>query len=255
MGSGLVQRSRLQCLSSVEAWDSSRVVKRDSSSVSAWDSSASWHELRPASWLRGSSSVDGTGLVQRREAGSHVAVMLHKAEQPKSRRGVQSSTHSGPRLSTPPNGAPTTSRSWTGSPPSTRRRRLLVDHQSAAPPMLPAACPRRRIGVVTAECGGGFAFLALLRSPRIATWTRPALVAARRCVLDEMQPIPGGTAKCKARRVVVACREESPSTGPRSHHDRPDRAAWPAPLLRRTAVAAISAPDPDLSAWYADSTR
>ena len=73
---------------------------------------------------------------------------------------------------------------------------------SYAPGSLPEAADWRG----DRECGGGLHFSPTPSEARECHLdaTRFVAVGVR---LDEMQPIPGGTAKCKARRVVVACRE------------------------------------------------
>ena len=175
--------------------DSSRVVARGSSSVVAWDSSrvVAWGSSRVMAW--DSSSV---------EAGSHVAVMLHSGAA-KIAGGViidhtvvrdfdaaQWCAYHGVKVV---DGIATVYKAvdykWTTSRGT-----------SYAPGSLPEAADWRG----DRECGGGLHFSPTPSEARECHLdaTRFVAVGVR---LDEMQPIPGGTAKCKARRVVVACRE------------------------------------------------
>ena len=166
---------------SVVAWDSSRVVARGSSHVEAWGSSrveaGPWVAVRLWS-PRVSLTGDGHLIDMTKVDLADPAIWC-------SYHGV-TVTDGIVTVYKAVNDQWTTSRGADYSPGS-----------------LPEAADWRADG----QCGGGLHYGPTPRHARDyePDATRYVEVGVR---LDEMQPITGsGTAKCKARRVVVACRE------------------------------------------------
>ena len=200
--------------SSVEARGSSSVVARDSSSVEArgssrvvaWDSSSvvAWGSSRVVA--RGSSSVEARGS-SRVEAGQWVAVHLW------SQRVTLTGDGHLIDMTTVDLADPATWCSYHGVTVTDGIVTLYkaVDNKwttGRGADYSPGSMPEAPDWRADDQCGGGLHFGP---TPRHARDYQPR---ASRFVevgvrLDEMRPIAsdGTVAKCKARRVVVACRE------------------------------------------------
>ena len=192
--------------SRVEAWDSSRVEARDSSSVEAWDSSSV--EARDSSSVEawGSSSVEAWDSSSV-EAGPWVAVHLW------SQRVTLTGDGHLIDMTTVDLADPATWCSYHGVTVTDGIVTLYkaVDNKwttGRGADYSPGSMPEAPDWRADDQCGGGLHFGP---TPRHARDYQPR---ASRFVevgvrLDEMRPIAsdGTVAKCKARRVVVACRE------------------------------------------------